>query len=211
CASLPARTQTAPSRAAAILDSMPQAKRIEQASISPDGTQVAYIIAGELAVIPSGGGTPQPITLEGKLALRDVSSSADSRQIAFIADMPGDIPSAQIWTAALDGTAPQKRAEVKGFAAAPSFSPDGSKLALLFIEGIPRTAGPLQPMTPLAGVIGSQTYEQRLTTIDLKTNTLTQVSPADVYVYEYDWTPDGQGWVASAAHGAGDANWYVAK
>jgi dipeptidyl aminopeptidase/acylaminoacyl peptidase len=212
CASLPTRAQSlAPSRAAAILDSMPHAKRIEQASISPDGTQVAYIIAGELAVVPSNGGTPQPVTVEGKLAPRDCSWSADSKQITFVADLPGDIPSAQIWTAAIDGSAPVKRAEVKGYAAAPSFSPDGSKIALLYIEGIPRTAGPLQPMTPLAGVIGSQIYEQRLTTIDLKTNTLTQVSPADVYIYEYDWTPDSQGWVATAAHGAGDANWYVAR
>ncbi|HLQ76484.1 MAG TPA: prolyl oligopeptidase family serine peptidase, partial [Terriglobia bacterium] len=34
--------------------------------------------------------------------------------------------------------------------------------------------------------------------------------PADMYVYEYEWTPDGQGWAVTAAHGSGDANWYVA-
>ena len=50
-------------------------------------------------------------------------------------------------------------------------------------------------MTPLAGVIDDKVYEQRLTTIDLSTNTLIQITPADVYIYEYDWTPDGQGWV----------------
>jgi dipeptidyl aminopeptidase/acylaminoacyl peptidase len=66
-------------------------------------------------------------------------------------------------------------------------------------------------MTPLSGVIDDKVYEQRLATIDLATNTLAQVTPADVYIYEYDWTPDGQGWVATAAHGAGDANWYIAK
>ena len=93
----------------------------------------------------------------------------------------------------------------------PSFSPDGSKLAVLFIEGMPRIAGPLQPMTPLAGVIDDKIYEQRLTTIDLATNSLTQLTPPDMYVYEYDWMPDGKGWVAIAAHGSGDANWYVAR
>src|SRR5260370_40445959 len=66
-------------------------------------------------------------------------------------------------------------------------------------------------MPPLAGVIDEKVYEQRVSTIDLTTNALTQVTPADVYIYEYDWTPDGQGWVASAAHGSGDANWYIAK
>jgi dipeptidyl aminopeptidase/acylaminoacyl peptidase len=66
-------------------------------------------------------------------------------------------------------------------------------------------------MTPLAGVVGEKIYEQRLTTIDLANNSVAQVTPADIYVYEYDWTPDGQGWVATAAHGSGDANWYVAR
>ena len=73
-----------------------------------------------------------------------------------------------------------------------AFSPDGSKMALLFIEGMPRVAGPLQPMTPLSGVIGDKIYEQRLATIDLGTNALKQLTPADMYVYEYDWTPDGK-------------------
>jgi dipeptidyl aminopeptidase/acylaminoacyl peptidase len=115
-----------------------------------------------------------------------------------------------VWTAAPDGEALTKRADLKGNVDSPTFSPDGSKLAVLFIEGIPRIAGPLQPMTPLSGVIGTKIYEQRLATIDLSTNSLAQVTPSDMYVYEYDWSPDGQSWVASAAHGEGDANWYVA-
>jgi len=190
---------------------MPVAKETDQASISPDGSHVGYIIEGRLSIVPSRGGTARPIAVEDKLALRDVTWSQDSMQIAFLADLPGDVPSAQLWTASADGAAPVKRADLKGYAATPRFSPDGSKLALLFMEGMPRVAGPLQPMTPLAGVIGNQIYEQRLTTIDISTNALTQVTPADVYVYEYDWTPDSQGWVATVAHGSGDANWYVAK
>ncbi|HWJ48968.1 MAG TPA: S9 family peptidase [Candidatus Udaeobacter sp.] len=198
------------SRAAAVLDSMPHAKSISQAAISPDGTQIAYIVGGEISIIPASGGTTRTISVEGKLSARDVAWSPDSKQIVFLADLPGDVPAAQLWTAALDGSAPVKRADLKGYAAAPSFSPDNSKLALLFIEGIPRIAGPLQPMLPLAGVIDDKIYEQRLTTIDLSTNTLTAITPPDVYVYEYDWTPDSQGWAAIAAHGSGDANWYVA-
>jgi dipeptidyl aminopeptidase/acylaminoacyl peptidase len=190
---------------------MPHAKRIDQAAISPDGTQVAYIIGGELAIIPASGGTARPIAVEGKFELREVSWSLDSKQIAFIADLAGNVPAAQVFTATLDAGAPVKRAELKGYASAPSFSPDGSKLALLFIEGMPRVAGPLQPMTPLAGVIDDKVYEQRLSMIDLATSSLTQITPADVYIYEYDWTPGGQGWVATAAHGSGDANWYIAK
>lgn len=201
----------ASSRAAAVIDSMPRAKFIQQAAISPDGRRIADIVRGQLNVISLDTNASQTIEVEGKLALRDVVWSPDSKQIAFLADLPGDAPSAQLWTASVDGGSPSKRADLKGNADAISFSPDGSKIALLFIEGMPRQAGPLQPMTPLAGVVGDKIYEQRLTTVELATNIITQVTPADVYIYEYDWSPDGQGWWATAAHGAGDANWYVAR
>jgi dipeptidyl aminopeptidase/acylaminoacyl peptidase len=199
------------SRTAAIYDSMPTGKKIEQAVISPDGRQVAYIVAGELTVASLQDGSSHAIAIEGKLPLRAISWSPDSNQIVFLADLPGAPPSAQLWTAASDGTSPTKRGELKGYVDTPSFSPDGSRLAVLFTEGMPRVAGPLVPMTPLAGVVGEKIYEQRLATIDLSTNALNQLTPNDVYVYEYDWTPDGASWVAIAAHGSGDANWYVAR
>jgi len=49
-------------------------------------------------------------------------------------------------------------------------------------------------MTPLAGVVDQKSFEQRIATIDLSTDHFTQVTPADIYVYEYDWTPDGKSW-----------------
>ena len=38
-----------------------------------------------------------------------------------------------------------------------------------------------------------------------------QVSPTDMYVYEYDWSPDGGSFAATAAHGEGDDNWWIAQ
>jgi dipeptidyl aminopeptidase/acylaminoacyl peptidase len=206
----------ASSRAAGVLDSMPHAKRIGEVALSPDGRQVAYIVDGELSLISAAGGDPRAIALESKLPLREVSWSADSKRIGFIADLPGEVPAAQVWMVLVDTGALTKLAELKGYVQTPRFSPDGSKLAILFIEGMPRVAGPLQPMTPLAGVIDEQVFEQRIATIDLSSANLhpariAQVTPADMYVYEYDWTPDGKGWAAIAAHGSGDANWWVAR
>jgi len=203
--------QTTTSRAAAVVDSMPRAKTIQEAAISPDGTRVAYIVQGELAIVSLDNKTSHSIAVEGKPELRDVAWSPDSDQLAFLANVPGEAPASQLWTTPAEGGAPNKRADLNGTAARPSFSPDGKKIALLFIEGIPRQSGPLQPMTPLAGVIGEKIYEQRLATIDLSTNVVTQVTPADMYIYEYDWTPDGQSWVVTAAPGSGDANWYIAR
>jgi dipeptidyl aminopeptidase/acylaminoacyl peptidase len=212
CASTGAQTgSAAPSRAAAVLDSMPQAKDIAEVALSSDGTQVAYIVDGKLAVIPAAGGDSRAISVPGDLPLRGIAWTADGKRLAFIADLPGEVPAAQVWTAAPGGGAVVKHVELKGYVQTLSFSRDGSKLAFLFIEGMPRVAGPLQPMTPLAGEIDQKIYEQRIATIDLPTDHLEQVTPPDVYVYEYDWTPSGQAWVATAAHGNGDANWWVAR
>src|ERR1700733_420960 len=104
-----------PSRAAAALDTMPGAKKIDEVALSPDGSRVAYIADGKLAVVPVAGGPSQSIAVEGNLALRGVAWSADSKHLAFIADLAGDVPAAQLWTAKADGSSPVKHAELKGY------------------------------------------------------------------------------------------------
>ena len=200
------------SRPAAVLDSMPHAREISEVAISPDGTQVAYIVDGRLTIASaSGNAISHALSVARDPKLRDAAWSPDGKKLVFIADLPGEPPAAQVWTADPSGNNTTKHAELKGYLQAPSFSPDGSKISFLFIEGMPRVAGPLQPMTPLAGVVDEKTYEQRIATIDLSTEGLTQVTPADMYVYQYDWMPDGRGWVVSAAHGAGDSHWWIAR
>jgi dipeptidyl aminopeptidase/acylaminoacyl peptidase len=197
-------------RVAAALDSLPSAQRIDQVAISPDGAQVAYIVGGELSIAAISSGASHRIASDQN-AMRDVAWSADSHHVAWLSDLPGEKPAARLWTAAPDGSGLEQVADLKGYAATPRYSPDGTKLAVLFIEGIPRIAGPLQPMTPLAGVLGETVFEQRIAVVEMATKRLRQVTPADVYIYEYDWTPDSKGWLATAAHGSGDNNWWIAR
>ncbi len=198
-------------RIAAALDSLPAIKKIDQVAISPDGRNVAYIVDGELSVEAVAGGDARRIAPDQKLAARDVTWSSDSKKLAWLVDLPTDIPAAELWSASADGSGLIKLADLKGFAETPRFAPDGTKVAVLYIEGMPRIAGPLQPMTPLAGVVGEKLYEQRIAVVDVATMKLAQVTPSDVYVYEYDWTPDSKAWVVSAAHGSGDNNWWLAR
>ncbi len=203
-------SSAAQDRVAAAIDTLPSVKSIDQVAVSPDGFQVAYIVGGELFVAAVSDGASHRIAPDQK-TIREVTWSADSRQIAWLCDVPGGKPASQLWSSSADGADGTRRAIFNGYAQTPRYSPDAKRIAVLYIESIPRVAGPLQPMTPLAGVVGSKIYEQRITTIDLATNSLTQVSPADVYVYEYDWLPDGSGWAATAAHGSGDNNWWIAR
>jgi len=197
-------------RVAAALDSLPSAQKIDQVAISPDGKQVAYIVGGDLSMAAISTGASHRIAPDQKTT-RDVTWSADSRRLAWLTDLPGEKPEAQLWAAAADGTNPELLADLKGYAETPRYSPDGSRLAVLYIEGIPRIAGPLQPMTPLAGVVGETIFEQRVAVVDLATKRLKKITPADVYIYEYDWTPDSKSWAAIAAHGSGDNNWWIAR
>jgi len=205
-----ALNSSAQDRVAAAIDSLPSVKTIDQVAISPDGSQVAYIVGGELSVASIANGETHRIA-PSQSATREVTWSADSHHVAWLNDLPGDKPASQLWSASAAGEDLTQRSTFNGYAQTPRYSPDGKTISVLYIEGMPRVAGPLQPMTPLAGVVGSKIYEQRLTTIDLATNKLTQVSPADVYVYEYDWLPDSSGWIGSAAHGSGDNNWWIAR
>jgi len=201
---------TAQDRVAAALDSLPSTQKIDQVAISPDGTKVAYIVAGELSIATISNGTSHRIASEQTTA-REVAWSADSRRVAWLNDLPGEKPVSELWSASGDGGDLKQLATLRGYADNPRYSPDGTKLSLLYIENIPRIAGPLQPMTPLAGVVGEEIFEQRIAVVDLATKRLKQITPADIYVYEYDWTPDSKSWAAIAAHGSGDNNWWIAR
>ena len=197
-------------RIADALDSLPKIRRIDQVAISPDGAQLAYVVDGELFAQSLSGGEARRIAAKQKTA-RDVSWSSDSKSLTWLEDSAEDVPASHLWSAGADGNNLVQLGDLKGYAESPRYSPDSKSIALLFIEGMPRIAGPLQPMTPLAGVVGEKIYEQRIAVVDVQSKSVKAISPGDVYVYEYDWMPDSKGWVASAAHGAGDNNWWIAR
>jgi len=105
----------------------------------------------------------------------------------------------------------KKLTNVKGLLATPRWSPDGKTIAVLFTENATRAAGPLVAGTPETGEIKDAFSEQRLALVDVASGEFRQISPADMYVYEYDWSPDGARFAVIAAHGNGDNNWYIAQ
>jgi dipeptidyl aminopeptidase/acylaminoacyl peptidase len=100
--------------------------------------------------------------------------------------------------------------EFAGIAQHPLFSPDGKSLSVLATFAARKEAGATMPGVRQVGEIGEQNDEQRISVIPLAGRTLRPISPADRYVYEYDWLPDGSGFVGTSAPGNGDNNWWVA-
>jgi len=196
-------------------------RNFDQAVISPDGQRVAWIGPADRDSSDSGAGLyvqelekpgASPVRINtgdfAKSATEGVAWSADSKVVTFLCEAAEQM---QVCIASPDGKSLRKLTDVKGALANPAFSPDGRKVAFLFIENAPRKPGPLEAMTPEVGVIESKVYEQRLAIVDLNTGALQQISPADMYVYEFDWSPDGKQFALTAAPGEGDANWYSAQ
>jgi dipeptidyl aminopeptidase/acylaminoacyl peptidase len=217
---LNAKPVTAVETAIAALTS---ARTFEQVAISPDAKTVAWVesLAGKNGA-ETGNSAIYLSSADGKTPARRISGSGgvaraegaiawspDSKRLAFLSDAakPGQ---AQLYVTA--GTGPAKKlTSSKGFLDVPRWSPDGKTIAVLFIENAPRASGPLVAETVETGEIKDSVYEQRLALIDVATGSLRQLSPPDMYIYEYDWAPDSRHFVATAAHGNGDNNWYIAQ
>src|SRR5262249_585191 len=50
-----------------------------------------------------------------------------------------------------------------------------------------------------------------IATADVMTGELRQVSAPDLHIYDFDWSPDDKTFVATAAPGPGDNNWWIAQ
>ena len=205
-------------------------RQFEQVAISPDGKKVAWVESspgkngvdtGNRAVYVASldGKTPPRRVRAGTSASGEegsISWSPDSHAIAFLSDAISS-GQRQLYVASANGGAARKITNVKGFLAEPKWSPDGKKIATLFIENAPRNAGPLVASSHETGVIKDSFFEQRLAVIDVAAAKpasavhIRQISPADTYIYEYDWAPDGKSFAVTAALGNGDNNWWIAQ
>ena len=188
--------------------------RFLEATIAPDGSHVAYVeglgaprqsaiyIAPRMRVSAGNGKTG---CHEGALAW-----SPDGKHLAFLSDCERQ-GQMQLYVAPAGGGPPRQLTHLTGLLADPRWSPGGRQIAILFTENLPRAAGPLDPVPPESGVLESHIFEQRLTLVDVATGAVRQLSPKDMYVYEYDWSPDARRFAATAARGDGDANWWIAQ
>ena len=141
-----------------------------------------------------------------------LSWSSDGASLAFVAT-DRKAGTAAIEVAGSTGAVRSTRtiATVKGLAETPRWSPDGRSLAFLAVVGAHKEVGATQAGVAQVGEIGSAVDEQRIHVVPVSGGAPRAVSPADTWIYEYDWTPDGKGFVATAAKGDGDNNWWVAK
>lgn len=131
----------------------------------------------------------------------------DGTTLVFALRTPGSHARA-LYSVAADGSHLIKLLAFDGTIDDLRFGP-GGKLAMLAVAAANKEVGATQAGAPITGDLTGPAPEQRIAV--LEKGSLHWASPPGLFVYEYDWLPDGRGFVGTAAPGDGDDNWWVAK
>jgi len=215
-----AHTQTASAQLDQILSSQSRARFVAQVAVSPNGKRVAWLDAGEIHVAPIDHfDESQEISAPGQsCASSEFAWSPASDSIAFLADCadPSDQSNqTNLFLAHVDASPAIRLTELHGYVDAPAFSPDGKIIAFLYVEGATRPPGALAAETPPSGVIGEDHIEIQRVAAVTATASLpavpTFITPPDLHVFEFDWSPDSKSLAYTAADPPGENNWWVAK
>ena len=199
-------------------------KSIEETALAPNGQQLVYVEKEHNAdrtesrnsfvyVVDREGAAPRRVTAgNGKAshAEKHVRWSPDGSQLAFLSDAAKP-KQMQLYLAAAKGGATRRLTNFSGQLARPRWSPDGKTIALLAIDGQTQAAGAVEAAARDAGEVAEKIFEQRILLVEVASGATRMVTPADSYVYEFDWSPDGTQLAYVSAPGSGDNNWWIAR
>lgn len=203
-----------------LVDELEHVHEFSGVSISPDGRWVTWgrSVPGsstdkEIYLVDRNKSSARPERLtagDGKKTFEegDVAWSPDSTKIAFLSNAAS--AQQQVFVLPVGGGKARQITNVSGYVTKIRWSPDGKRIAFLYAEN-GGGGGPLQAAPAQTGVIEGDIHNQRITVVDAEGGELRQLSPADLNVYEYDWSPDASRFVAIAAPGPADNNWWIAQ
>jgi dipeptidyl aminopeptidase/acylaminoacyl peptidase len=196
--------------------------RYLQVAIAPNGAYVASVEGDS----PRGGYHPEV----RDLVIRRVADGTETRVTLPCGRVPQCWPASPAWSpdgkhlsfalraphshayavydVAPNGTGLTQLLAFSGTLTDLKYGSDGT-LAMLAIENARKEVGATEAGAAIAGDLDTAPTEQRIA--ELTDGSLRWASPADLFVYEYDWRPAGAGFVGTAAPGDGDNNWWTAK
>jgi len=141
--------------------------------------------------------------------------SPDGKKIAFLSDTKTK-DQLQIFIAdAITGKliTHEPLTNFDGYVSHLKWSLNGNYLSVLYVEKASRNPNPMAALNRNVGLIDSSINKnvQRIAVINLQTKQTKIITPKQLYIFEYDWSPDSKFFCYTAAPPPGDDNWYIAK
>lgn len=172
----------------------------------PEPVTAAYLQIGAAAPIHLSGAH------DGKTHDdEDPVWSPDGSSVAFLSDARNTKGQLELYLANARGERTRRLTSFDGAVQTLRWSPDGKRIAVLYVVHPRRKTGALAAGARAVGVIGSVDDEQRIAIVDVASGSIRLVTPANAYVYEYGWAPDSRRIAYTYAYGNGDNNWWVAR
>jgi len=203
-----------------LLESLGKTSTPMEAAISPDGKTVAWSVHSvrgyELhlsdAVNPdqSKDRAIKPSTESPNCGSDTPAWSPDGESLAYASNCANDQPQIFLWSKRTGQS--RQLTHVTGTIDDIAWSPDGKNIGFLFVENASRSAGALAAMKPWSGVVGEDGVEiQRVAAVDVSTGAFSQLSPTNLHVYEFNWSPDSKKLAYVAAKPPGENTWWIAQ
>jgi dipeptidyl aminopeptidase/acylaminoacyl peptidase len=222
------------SRITEIMQRLRNVQRFDAVSVAPNGKTVAWTVTEKAAKIPSApnGGKPGEILQIANVDGTQVRTvtiakavkscrysnlrwSPDSRTLAFLSNCnhgaSGD-EQFDIYEVAAEGSGARRISHLHGFVNQLSWTPSGSELSFLYVKGDVHPVSAVSATKALVGVIGETGVErQGIAVMPASGGEVRQITPASLFIYEYDWSPTGDRLAYIGAPPPGRDNWWVAK
>jgi len=198
----------------------PHVRRFVHLVASPDGKRIAWIgppsrtatTAGNAVVLadptPSGATSIVPLPGADAASASELAWSPDSHSLAILATAAGK---RALYIVGSAGGNARRVATIAGAVHGLRFSPNGARIALLYTSPTEQANSPLAATPRDTGVMDTHIDRQHLAIVDVASGRQQLISRPDLYVYEFDWAPNGRQFVVSAATGSGNNNWCVAR
>jgi len=210
------------------------ASRISEVAISPDGRHVVWVeskvkndteyahtvflttLIPESQPNQSQANRSQAKTIglgdpRAQLGTSSITWSPDSKQFAYV-EKSNASEQSELRIASADGEQSRTLATWKGAVNTPRWSPDGRSIAVLYSDEDETPAEHVRVV-----IVGKAYEHQRLALVDAASGKVRVLSAADLFVYEYDWSPDSHQIAITAApccskgKGTGEDNWWTAE
>ena len=212
-------------RIESLLHQLDAVQPIRAVAISPDGRQLAWVAEDQgkpaITVAAADGSRAHRVSAAAKpghCAESDIAWAPDSRHLAFVSNCSVDLTSTTVMhndvylADTIGQAAPARLAQLRGYVRALQWTMDGQFLGFLYVPGATRHASAVAAAKPAVGEVGVSGPEvQRVASVAVAGGEVRELTPANIYAYEFSWSPDGTRIAYTAAQPPGDNNWWIAK